>query len=116
MYDEATRFSLSWIGGADPLVRGRPPGRPVEGWEALILRPGSGTEASGGPEGPPHRIHAEPSARKTMGSRKNNFTFGCWPMWRTHSCVPRRHSCRSEEHTSELQSPMYLVCRLLLEK
>src|SRR5437762_7151279 len=26
--------------------------------------------------------------------------------------VPRR----SEEHTSELQSPMYLVCRLLLEK
>src|SRR5437762_3750685 len=28
--------------------------------------------------------------------------------------VGRRH--RSEEHTSELQSPMYLVCRLLLEK
>src|SRR5437763_12557973 len=26
------------------------------------------------------------------------------------------HSKRSEEHTSELQSPMYLVCRLLLEK
>src|ERR1017187_7799936 len=28
----------------------------------------------------------------------------------THSAM------RSEEHTSELQSPMYLVCRLLLEK
>src|SRR5437763_6842384 len=27
-----------------------------------------------------------------------------------------RRSVRSEEHTSELQSPMYLVCRLLLEK
>src|SRR5437764_6002347 len=26
------------------------------------------------------------------------------------------HRERSEEHTSELQSPMYLVCRLLLEK
>src|SRR5437764_9746600 len=26
------------------------------------------------------------------------------------------HVARSEEHTSELQSPMYLVCRLLLEK
>src|SRR5437762_14148062 len=26
------------------------------------------------------------------------------------------HMDRSEEHTSELQSPMYLVCRLLLEK
>src|SRR6476660_10604308 len=28
----------------------------------------------------------------------------------------RRHSARSEEHTSELQSPDHLVCRLLLEK
>src|SRR5437763_7926426 len=28
-------------------------------------------------------------------------------------CISR---LRSEEHTSELQSPMYLVCRLLLEK
>src|SRR5437764_4307905 len=27
-----------------------------------------------------------------------------------------RDAARSEEHTSELQSPMYLVCRLLLEK
>src|SRR5437762_10227682 len=27
-----------------------------------------------------------------------------------------KHAKRSEEHTSELQSPMYLVCRLLLEK
>src|SRR5437879_10492328 len=27
-----------------------------------------------------------------------------------------RPQVRSEEHTSELQSPMYLVCRLLLEK
>src|SRR5437762_14374298 len=27
-----------------------------------------------------------------------------------------RGLARSEEHTSELQSPMYLVCRLLLEK
>src|SRR3712207_9109437 len=35
--------------------------------------------------------------------------------------VPRRwlgagHEPRSEEHTSELQSRQYLVCRLLLEK
>src|SRR5437762_9359033 len=28
----------------------------------------------------------------------------------------KRLALRSEEHTSELQSPMYLVCRLLLEK
>src|SRR3712207_6924997 len=29
---------------------------------------------------------------------------------------PDGHSRRSEEHTSELQSRQYLVCRLLLEK
>src|SRR5438094_7170026 len=34
-------------------------------------------------------------------------------------CATRRHAARpsrSEEHTSELQSPYDLVCRLLLEK
>src|SRR5438876_6814951 len=30
--------------------------------------------------------------------------------------VSRAWSMRSEEHTSELQSPVHLVCRLLLEK
>src|SRR5437763_6679038 len=33
----------------------------------------------------------------------------------THA-APSALMARSEEHTSELQSPMYLVCRLLLEK
>src|SRR3712207_9372930 len=33
------------------------------------------------------------------------------PLW-----PPRRGRDRSEEHTSELQSRQYLVCRLLLEK
>src|SRR5207248_11220671 len=33
-----------------------------------------------------------------------------------HRRQPRRRSERSEEHTSELQSPYDLVCRLLLEK
>src|SRR3712207_8445820 len=39
---------------------------------------------------------------------------------RVLSCGPRplspRRPARSEEHTSELQSRQYLVCRLLLEK
>src|SRR3712207_6981933 len=30
--------------------------------------------------------------------------------------TPERENSRSEEHTSELQSRQYLVCRLLLEK
>src|SRR5437879_6245406 len=36
--------------------------------------------------------------------------------WREGDAITLRVSNRSEEHTSELQSPMYLVCRLLLEK
>src|SRR3712207_8926738 len=32
------------------------------------------------------------------------------------SLAPLKEACRSEEHTSELQSRQYLVCRLLLEK
>src|SRR3712207_8955183 len=31
-------------------------------------------------------------------------------------CLQRASMARSEEHTSELQSRQYLVCRLLLEK
>src|SRR5258708_18338716 len=55
---------------------------------------------------------------------------GCWPTANTPSAptpspTPRPAptgpttpgcSTRSEEHTSELQSPDHLVCRLLLEK
>src|SRR5450755_1656737 len=32
------------------------------------------------------------------------------------SCSPTPAPARAEEHTSELQSPVHLVCRLLLEK
>src|SRR2546425_8784869 len=35
---------------------------------------------------------------------------------RAHRLADARRSWRSEEHTSELQSLAYLVCRLLLEK
>src|SRR6266850_2709012 len=40
------------------------------------------------------------------------------PGWREESCARNRGRGpgRSEEHTSELQSPCKLVCRLLLEK
>src|SRR4051794_41419434 len=42
------------------------------------------------------------------------------PSWRSTFWRSRRRKVerqlRSEEHTSELQSPVHLVCRLLLEK
>src|SRR2546422_1617218 len=48
----------------------------------------------------------------------------CWKMarvtWRCRTCstswASTPASSRSEEHTSELQSRLHLVCRLLLEK
>src|SRR5690348_17584169 len=36
-----------------------------------------------------------------------------WCLWLTAD-IPNLHGPRSEEHTSELQSPVHLVCRLLL--
>src|SRR2546425_9418522 len=47
----------------------------------------------------------------TPRSRRRRMTFRfCF------SAKKRRIEARSEEHTSELQSLAYLVCRLLLEK
>src|SRR5437762_3798451 len=43
-----------------------------------------------------------PSQPACIRACLRGMDISCWP--------------RSEEHTSELQSPMYLVCRLLLEK
>src|SRR5438445_3275074 len=57
---------------------------------------------SGRGERPPSRFAA-------MGGLKSS---GAWP---PSSCRPLRSGMRSEEHTSELQSRQYLVCRLLLE-
>src|SRR5258707_5140217 len=49
-------------------------------------------------------------------SASSPATPGCSPGWPPTRGSPSRPSARSEEHTSELQSRQYLVCRLLLEK
>src|SRR3712207_8844064 len=51
-----------------------------------------------------------PGRSATTGIRRR-------PSWGTRGgCCASRRRTRSEEHTSELQSRQYLVCRLLLEK
>src|SRR3712207_7363586 len=46
----------------------------------------------------------------------SHWTILCFTLL-DHRRYQREHRCvRSEEHTSELQSRQYLVCRLLLEK
>src|SRR3712207_7028811 len=51
------------------------------------------------------------SPRSSASPRR--WSASTCPAWGRRSCSGRR---RSEEHTSELQSRQYLVCRLLLEK
>src|SRR5258708_37737999 len=50
----------------------------------------------------------------------SSFRFGVTEVWPRPRAAPRHPAAsslsRSEEHTSELQSPDHLVCRLLLEK
>src|SRR3712207_8128370 len=63
-----------------------------------------------------------PSSRSRQAaspSRSPSPRRGCasWPRWTVRSSwTGTRPGSRSEEHTSELQSRQYLVCRLLLEK
>src|SRR2546426_8515819 len=54
------------------------------------------------------------AARLTSGVR--NSSCRAWPSTSTTIPPPTVDDTRSEEHTSELQSPCNLVCRLLLEK
>src|SRR3712207_7310205 len=57
------------------------------------------------------RSSRAPTARaKLSPSVRVSLAFKAATGWRAFS------SARSEEHTSELQSRQYLVCRLLLEK
>src|SRR5438552_12757051 len=51
-------------------------------------------------------VRERPESR--VGDRRTSAT-----LWPGAACLA---GCRSEEHTSELQSPDHLVCRLLLEK
>src|SRR3712207_8970005 len=58
-----------------------------------------------------HRTQVGENARERLTIR-NLWRFPkLWIELQDHSDMPR-----SEEHTSELQSRQYLVCRLLLEK
>src|SRR3712207_6937413 len=64
--------------------------------------------------------HREDVSHLHDGSQKLHlFSKHCWVLrpWGHSNGEDQAASCpRSEEHTSELQSRQYLVCRLLLEK
>src|SRR5947209_9545740 len=81
---------------------GAPPGRAAGGFDRLLrvpLVPRDGARVLRGPGG--RRLHERALCVREGGPR---------------GAPGRRRDLRSEEHTSELQSRQYLVCRLLLEK
>src|ERR1035438_5458629 len=88
--DRPARFDSAWHDDADRSPRQSPGGW----WLAFGDRESSQTD---GPEGM--------SLLRTFGSRRG-----------AHFQRGPGGKCRSEEHTSELQSLRHLVCRLLLEK
>src|SRR5438445_2698830 len=66
--------------------------------------------------GSPFR-EAELWHREHRNSSNSAWTSPCLRMPNSmNSDAPGAKALRSEEHTSELQSRQYLVCRLLLEK
>src|ERR1017187_10028020 len=56
------------------------------------------------------------SSTNTLGKPGSSFSAGTNASTRRSSAASASSCSRSEEHTSELQSPMDLVCHLLLEK
>src|SRR5256885_12017829 len=58
----------------------------------------------------PHPVEAYRLRSENAASGPESFAIAC------RGVRGRSASFRSEEHTSELQSPCNLVCRLLLEK
>src|SRR3712207_7692131 len=73
--------------------------------------------------GPAGRRPPNSAAGRRNRSLSAQLSVGCTPMPAPVVSDDKRHPpllttlfWRSEEHTSELQSRQYLVCRLLLEK
>src|SRR6266550_5865300 len=81
---------------------------PVWGTAPTRTRPMSRTK-NGTPLGASSTICSMSSTERM--SPEPRIAIDCWP---TSSSAPP--ALRSEEHTSELQSRLHLVCRLLLEK
>src|SRR5205807_9462916 len=65
---------------------------------------------------PGQRSSARPHSREQTRARFAHDPAAAAPKHETLSRTGTRRDSRSEEHTSELQSPCNLVCRLLLEK
>src|SRR5207237_8211211 len=88
------------------------PRREVGREQAKGETPVAATSPDGGAAAP--NAQQKPPAKKLKPAQPNFFGFGNAP--RPLAPPKPKKLGRSEEHTSELQSHLKLVCRLLLEK
>src|SRR5258707_2468852 len=88
----------------------RPPRSTLFPYTTLFRSPGGASGLAGG--GADRRIAAAQSGDQQCHRIRPRRTVGTVAL----GAVCRRGAARSEEHTSELQSRQYLVCRLLLAK
>src|SRR2546422_3218140 len=86
-------------------------GAPIDGtWELTrVFRSGAAPAATRAVA-----LDSTVYVRITLESHPGGWISG--RLYRRYHGEPDRSKVRSEEHTSELQSRLHLVCRLLLEK
>src|SRR2546425_8116005 len=87
----------------------RPPRSTLFPYTTLFRSPGARGSASCFPKGTTRGCARRPRGSTPSSSGASSSSKQLLP-------APCSRSARSEEHTSELQSLAYLVCRLLLEK
>src|SRR3712207_8628351 len=99
-------------------MRRRPPRSTLFPYTTLFRSDCAATWAMPAPMIPeptiPTRVISIGPERLPIGSFRGEG--GCGRRSGDDGCGTHRRTSRSEEHTSELQSRQYLVCRLLLEK
>src|SRR3712207_6861161 len=88
----------------------RPPGSTLLPYTTLFRSGRGPAPRADAREAPPAAVQRAASRRQVVPVHRGHRR-GRVPAGDVHSRAPR-----SEEHTSELQSRQYLVCRLLLEK
>src|SRR5437762_8558046 len=110
-------MSCRSVADGDRVASARAPATGTGGWRSMSADSEAG---NGGRSGPERALDGGEAAtcvpgcappRRRIALRRPPPPYTSAKFW-----SPSRRARRSEEHTSELQSPMYLVCRLLLEK
>src|SRR5688500_19389746 len=86
---------------SDELIQGTPGGRDI--WALVEAKV-------------PGLVMSRPDVGGTSGGADQAVVEPVADAGRLHALQEQNRERRSEEHTSELQSPCNLVCRLLLEK